>query len=72
VIAESLQGLLYVDHIEEQGDQLFEMICRRDMEGVVAKPKASPYRLYGKMPWVKIKNPEYSQAEGRGELFRSR
>ena len=64
--------LLYVDHIEEQGEQLFEMICRRDMEGVVAKPKASPYRLYGKTPWVKIKNPEYSQAEGRGELFRSR
>ena len=73
VVAESPDGLLYVDHIEEQGEQLFEMICDRDMEGIVAKPKESPYReLYGKTPWVKIKNPDYSQAEGRGELFHSR
>ena len=70
VVAESTERLLYVDHIEEQGEQLFEMICDRDMEGIVAKPKESPYReLYGKTPWVKIKNPGYSQAEGRGELF---
>jgi bifunctional non-homologous end joining protein LigD len=73
VVAESPERLLYVDHIEEQGEQLYEMICRRDMEGIVAKPKESPYReLYGKTPWVKIKNPDYSQAEGRGELFNAR
>ena len=48
------------------------MICHRDMEGIVAKPKESPYReLNGKTPWIKIKNPDYSQAEGRGELFHS-
>jgi ATP-dependent DNA ligase len=40
------------------------------MEGIVAKPKESPYReLRGKTPWIKIKNPDYSQAEGRRELF---
>jgi len=39
----------------------------------VAKPKESPYReVYGKTPWIKIKNPEYSQAEGLGELFQRR
>ncbi len=40
------------------------------MEGIVAKPPASPYKeLRGKGPWIKIKNPDYSQAVGRGELF---
>ena len=70
VVSESPQRLLYVDHIEEEGEQLFELICKRDMEGIVAKPKESPYReLRGKTPWIKIKNPDYSQAEGRRELF---
>ncbi len=64
------QRLLYVDHIEGAGEQLFEQICERDMEGIVAKPKQSPYRgPRSRTPWVKIKNPDYSQAEGRGDLF---
>ncbi len=49
---------------------MFEMACKLDLEGVVAKPKQSPYRrLDGKPLWVKVKNSDYSQAEGRGELF---
>ena len=57
-------------HIDGEGERLFELICQRDMEGIVAKPMASPYReLNGKTPWIKIKNPDYSQAEGRGEMF---
>ena len=44
-----------------------------DLEGVVAKPKESPYReLGGKPLWIKVKNPDYTQAEGRGELFNKR
>ena len=43
------------------------------LEGVVAKPKLSPYREQGGKPmWVKVKNLDYSQAEGRGELFERR
>ena len=50
--------------------ELFEQCCKRDLEGVVAKPKLSPYRrLDGKPLWVKVKNRGYSQAEGRSELF---
>ena len=65
-----IQRLHYVEHIAELGEQLFDQICERDMEGIVAKPKDSPYReIRGKTPWRKIKNPDYSQAEGRGELF---
>ncbi len=52
---------------------LFEQCCKLDLEGVAAKPKLSPYReLGGKPLWVKVKNPDYSQAEGRSELFERR
>jgi ATP-dependent DNA ligase len=42
-----------------------------DLEGIVAKRKDSLYRATEKPSpyWVKIKNPRYSQAEGREELF---
>ena len=70
LVDERTARLHYVDHIEQNGIQLFDMICERDMEGIVAKPKSSPYRLVnGKTPWIKIKNPGYTQAEDRGELF---
>lgn len=74
VVAESgLDRLLYVDHVPEKGKALYEAICERDMEGIVAKPKESPYRLInGKTTWIKIKNPDYSQAVGREELFNQR
>ena len=37
--------------------------------GIVAKRKASAYRLVaGHSPWTKV-NPEYSQAEGRHDMF---
>ena len=43
------------------------------MEGIVCKPMISPYRaVRGKATWIKIKNPNYTQAEGRAELFSKR
>ena len=57
----------YVDHLAENGTALFDHVCTMDLEGIVAKPAASPYKTT--VPWHKIKNPDYSQAEGRGELF---
>jgi ATP-dependent DNA ligase len=54
--------VIYVDHIEARGRQFFEKVCELDLEGIVAKLKQSPN-------WVKIKNPNYSQSEGRDELF---
>ena len=40
-------SLLYVDHIEDEGERLFEQVCARDMEGIVAKPKISTYGEIG-------------------------
>jgi ATP-dependent DNA ligase len=56
--------------VEGRGRELFELMRDHDLEGVVAKRLADPYRPHTR--WFKIKNPEYSQSEGRGELFNRR
>ena len=62
--------LLYVDHVESEGERLFELACDRDLEGIVAKHRDSRYSIEdGNPAWVKIKNPRYSQIVGRDELF---
>ena len=63
--------MLYVDHIAARGHEFFEKIGELDLEGIVAKRKNSQYRPTEKPSpnWIKIKNPNYSQAEGRDELF---
>jgi bifunctional non-homologous end joining protein LigD len=63
--------LLYVDHIDGFGSDLFAKACELDLEGIVAKRKASIHRPSEKPSphWQKIKNPTYSQAEGRQEFF---
>jgi ATP-dependent DNA ligase len=45
-------------------------VCARDLEGIVAKWKAAQYRPdVTPSSWIKIKNPGYSQARDRAELF---
>lgn len=65
LIPKSDARLLYVDHSED-GHGLFRLVCEQDLEGMVMKPKASPY---GDNRWLKIKNANYSQAKDRHELF---
>jgi bifunctional non-homologous end joining protein LigD len=62
--------LLYCDHIEQHGERLFEFVCANDLEGIVCKPKNSPYQFTEtKTYWLKLKNREYTQALGREDLF---
>jgi hypothetical protein len=62
--------LLYVDHLERRGSELFRAACARDLEGIVAKWRYGPYERDGvSTSWLKIKNPAYSQMAGRRELF---
>jgi len=63
--------ILYLDHVETDGCLLFEEIVKMDLEGMVAKRKDSPYKVTEKASpyWIKVKNPKYSQAEGREGLF---
>ena len=50
---------------------LFDQIVAMDLEGIVCKQKNSPYKVTEKPSryWIKVKNPKYSQVEGREELF---
>ena len=57
--------LLYAEHIDRDGVDFFRLTCERDLEGIVAKLK---HGRYGE-GWYKIRNPGYSQREGRRELF---
>ena len=62
---------LYVDHIAAAGVDLFDAVCASDMEGIVAKMAEGRYSPE-ETTWVKIKNPRYSQAEGRADFFDGR
>lgn len=60
--------LLYCDHVEGDGEALYQLACKNDLEGIVAKRKYDPY-IANQTSWLKIRNTSYSQWEGREELF---
>ena len=60
--------IMYCDHFERDGESLFRLACENDLEGIVAKRKFDPY-LPDKASWLKIRNTNYSQWEGREDLF---
>jgi bifunctional non-homologous end joining protein LigD len=63
-------SVIYADHLSQNGTALFEKACELDLEGIVAKHQHSPYMWEENYsPWIKIRNPQYSQWEGRHELF---
>jgi bifunctional non-homologous end joining protein LigD len=68
VVPKNGERLLYCDHMEGKGEQLFGLICEQDLEGIVAKRKGDPY-LAEHAQWLKIRNHSYSQWAGREELF---
>ena len=52
------------------GAALFQRICELDLEGIVAKHKSGPYVADRESStWFKILNRDYSQMQGREELF---
>jgi bifunctional non-homologous end joining protein LigD len=67
LIPASVGALNRILCFEAEGNELFEAACRLDIEGIVAKRKADSYTQ--ETAWYKIKNPAYTQAEGRRELF---
>ena len=68
IIPEQPSALLYADHVDQRGVDFFRLACERDLEGIVAKRKTGSYGD----SWFKIRNPVYSQYEGRRELFEKR
>lgn len=68
IVPEQPSVMLYTEHIEGYGVAFFRLACERDLKGIVAKAK---HGAYGEK-WFKIRNPGYSQYEGRRELFERR
>lgn len=56
--------------LEEHGRALFQAACRLELEGIVAKRKQDPYGP-GTV-WYTVRNPGYTQDDGRIDLFRHR
>ena len=63
-----LPDVIYARHFVGRGLDLFSSVCERNLEGIVAKRMDG---MYGQ-EWYKIRNPNYSQYEGRRELFEKR
>ena len=63
--------VLYADYIDGAGRELYRVVCEMDMEGIVAKRKDGLYTPEA-TTWVKVRNPRYSQGQGRRELFERR
>ena len=63
----------YVDHLAERGRDLFRFVCERDAEGIVSKWAGGSYHTdSATTSWLKVKNPDYSQAVGRHDFFDGR
>jgi bifunctional non-homologous end joining protein LigD len=60
-------SILEAVSVERRGRELFHLMCTHDLEGIVAKRLSDPYEP--RVRWLKIKNPDYSQKEGRADLF---
>lgn len=66
--------VLCLPHFKPTGVDLFRAVCEQDLEGIVVKWRHGAYLDGSSEPtnWFKVKNPAYSQAEGRHEVFQKR
>lgn len=51
-------GIVFNEHISDDGDLVFEKACNLGLEGIVAKRLDLPYRSGLCKTWVKVKNPK--------------
>ena len=51
-------GIQYVAHIESDGAEMFEAVCRVGLEGMVSKKLDAPYRSGKSKARIKVKNPD--------------
>jgi ATP-dependent DNA ligase len=67
-IPEHPSAVLYASRIERNCLEFIRVTFKLDLEGIPAKLK---HRRYSE-GWFKIRNPKYSQREGRRGLFERR
>lgn len=58
LISKVRDGIEYIEHIEGDGDKIFDHACKLRHEGIIAKRVDRPYESGRSRHWVKIKNPD--------------
>ena len=53
----SLDGVVFNEHIEEEGSVVFAHACKLGAEGIVSKRVDAPYRSGPHPAWIKVRNP---------------
>jgi bifunctional non-homologous end joining protein LigD len=51
------QGIRFSEHLDGDGETIFEQACKMGLEGIVSKRRDFHYRSGRCKSWVKIKNP---------------
>jgi bifunctional non-homologous end joining protein LigD len=57
LIMKSAAGLQFNEHIEGDGEAIFEHACKLGLEGIVSKHRENPNRSGRSKSWLKVKNP---------------
>ena len=57
LLARTTNGIHYNEHLQDDGQIVFEKACKFGCEGIVAKRIDSPYRSGRSRTWIKVKNP---------------
>jgi hypothetical protein len=58
LLARSPVGIVFNEHIGEDGATVFRHACVRGLEGIVSKRLTAPYRSGPSRDWIKVKNPD--------------
>jgi bifunctional non-homologous end joining protein LigD len=57
VLRRSREGIQYVEHTEDDGEEMFQATCKLGLEGIVSKRIDASYRSGPARSWLKIRNP---------------
>jgi bifunctional non-homologous end joining protein LigD len=57
LIARASDGLQLSEHLNGDGKEIFEHVCRMGLEGIVSKRRDSPYVSGCAKYWIKVRNP---------------
>jgi bifunctional non-homologous end joining protein LigD len=57
LLAKAPAGIQYNEHVEGDGQVVFEHACKLGLEGIVSKHRDHPYRSGRSKTWLKVKNP---------------
>jgi bifunctional non-homologous end joining protein LigD len=57
LLAKAPAGIQFNEHVEGDGQLVFEHACKLGLEGIVTKHRDQPYRSERSKTWLKVKNP---------------